>query len=326
MVELSNELARHTHLKVVAPADATWRDRLSRQIGDVVDLPPGSRRNPVTVLNLTAALRRLGVDVVHAHAARTAEMLWWADRLPGGGPAAWLATKHNTRRRRVFDRVPLATAVSGAVADTIDRSAPVPVVHNGVRVRSVERGPRPDVFTFVAVGRLDPYKGMDRLVRAAAELDFPFRLRVAGDGGERGTLESLVAELGLEERVELLGHREDVEELIGAAHVQVVPSRSEGFGLAIAEGLHYARVLLSTPVGIAPEILPPELLLDPADLAAGLRRVRADYDRLEALFSETAAAQHGRFTWSAAAERYLEIYETVLGARGERREGEHLRR
>jgi glycosyltransferase involved in cell wall biosynthesis len=315
VVELSNELAETCEVHAMVPAEASFRDRFAPGV-TLHPLPEGSRRNPLTALRLARSIERISPDVVHAHAARAVEMVWWARRISPGrlAAAADVATKHNTRTRRIFDRVKTVTAVSAAAAGTIRDAGRVVVVPNGIRVRSVSPLPLPDVFTFIAVGRLDRYKGFDRLVDAVAALTFPFRLLLVGEGGERGRIEARVAELGLGDRVEFTGHRDDVPELLAGAHVQVVPSRSEGFGLVIIEGLHYAHLLVSTPVGVATEVLPSELLLDPPDLASELARVHEEYDDLRALFSSIAAQRRERFTWRAAAEGYRAVYERARSA------------
>ena len=317
VLEISEELSATCDVEVMLPSDAVFRGRFSPDVR-VHSLPPGGRRNPFMARRLGEAVRELGPDIVHTHAARATEMVWWAARAGAGGlgAAVHVATKHNTRVRRIFDRVGTVTAVSAAVGDTIRNPRGVAVVANGVRVRHVAPQPESELFTLVAVGRLDRYKGFDLLVDAVADLTVPFRLKIVGEGGERSALETRIRELGLGDRVELLGHRDDVPELIAGAHAQIVCSRSEGFGLVVVEGLHYARLLAATPVGIAPDVLPPELLLDPADLGGELQRIHRDYASLRACFVDRAAPERERFTWRAAADGYRAVYERALAARG----------
>ncbi len=307
--DLVNRLATRCEVMVMTPEGADVLSHLSDAVVEVVSLPRGSRRNPITIRRLADRIRRLRPDLVHSHAAKAAEMVHRAVRrteLPH------LATKHNTRKRRIFHRVPAVAAVSEAVARTVVNPRAVSVVYNGLEPRAVPARELPDVFTVLAVGRLHPAKGFDLLVRQAAQLDFLFRLRIAGEGPAREDLRALVRELALEERVELLGHRTDVPELLARSHVQVVSSRTEGFSLALLEGLFYANALVSTPVGIAPEILPPEMIVDADALASALTGVHDRWDeavaRLAALREELAP----RFHIDHTVERYLSIYGEML--------------
>jgi glycosyltransferase involved in cell wall biosynthesis len=98
------------------------------------------------------------------------------------------------------------------------------------------------------VGRLDPQKGVDSLLRAMASLRARgagagagggggVRLVLAGEGPQRRELESLVAELRLGGAVRLLGFVQDVRSVLSAADLLVMPSRWEGFGLAAGEAM-----------------------------------------------------------------------------------------
>lgn len=308
--DLANRLASSCDVIVMTPEGAEVLERLSGDIRSST-LPRGSRRNPITIWTLAGEIRNLRPDVVHSHAAKAAEMVHWATR--------WMriphvATKHNTRRSAIFGRVDRVVAVSRAVAETVDNPRGARVIYDGIEV-----GPRPprdlpDVFTIVAVGRLHTAKGFDLLIRQAADLTFPFRLRIAGEGPERPALEALIGELGLGDRVELVGHREDVPELLAGAHVQVVSSRTEGFSLALAEGLHYANALLSTAVGIAPEVLPGDMIVRPGTIARGLASVRSSYDEAVARLDDVRRRHGDRFRLSETARSYIELYRELVDA------------
>ena len=92
--------------------------------------------------------------------------------------------------------------------------------------------------TLLSVGRLSYQKNYDALIRAFAVLaeSFPdWRLRIVGEGQERGPLEDLVRSFSLTDRVELPGARRDVSREYVAAQLFCLPSRWEGFPNALAE-------------------------------------------------------------------------------------------
>ena len=137
----------------------------------------------------------------------------------------------------------------------------------------------------LACGRLVPYKGFDILIRAAA-LD-RFSVSIVGEGRERGRLEKLAAELGVSDRVHLLGavSEERLIQLLHSAEVFVLPSvtDAETFGLAqleaMAAGCAIVNTALSTAVpkvardGLEALTVPPG---DPARLAIAIASLLRD--------------------------------------------------
>lgn len=105
----------------------------------------------------------------------------------------------------------------------------------------------------LACGRLVPYKGFDVLIRAAVNRQF--EVWIIGEGAERPRLEQLIAELGLGERVRLLGSVNDCEriKLMCLADVFVMPSvtNAETFGLVQLEAMAAGRPVVNTALDTA---------------------------------------------------------------------------
>jgi len=87
------------------------------------------------------------------------------------------------------------------------------------------------------VGRLAHEKGFDVLVRAMARVQGAWQLAIWGEGAERSALSKLVAELGLQDRIQLCGYASDPFRAMRDADVFVMPSRHEGFGNVLIEAL-----------------------------------------------------------------------------------------
>lgn len=147
----------------------------------------------------------------------------------------------------VYRRVDTVVAVSEGVcaeltgAHGLD-SRRVAMLYNPV-VPDVElgwrRAPREDSgpCRVVAVGRLTHQKGFDILVNAMARVRGSWRLAIWGDGAERPKLTRLVAELGLQDRIQLCGYAQNPFRAMRDADVFVMPSRYEGFGNVLVEAL-----------------------------------------------------------------------------------------
>ncbi|MGN6868371.1 MAG: glycosyltransferase [Solirubrobacteraceae bacterium] len=177
-----------------------------------------------------------------------------------------------------------------------------------------------------AVGRLFEEKGYSYLIRAVALLKrrgCSLQCVIVGSGPEEQRLRQLAAELGVDDEIRTIGHRDDVPSIVRALDVAVLPSRREGSPLALIEYMALGASIVATAVGGVPELIedgvhgllvPPcdaealadaiERLLEDRALAASLghaaqERQRAEYDldallaRVERLYLELTARAQG---------------------------------
>jgi D-inositol-3-phosphate glycosyltransferase len=195
--------------------------------------------------------------------------------------------------------------------------------------------PPPPHRLLLLVGRIEPLKGIDALIRAVAllvERQPALRgaltaLIVGGAGeGERSRwnaeqrrLDALRGELGVAEAVRFVGSRpqEQLPLFYAAVDAVTMPSHYESFGLAALEALACGRPLVATNAGGPAAIVedgasglltPPN---DPAALAERLERLLAD-DGLRATLSSAARERATRFGWPTIACEILRVYRETL--------------
>lgn len=186
-----------------------------------------------------------------------------------------------------------------------------------------EWGVGPDQPVVGTVGNLDPVKGHAYLIDAAAPVcrAYPTAMFViAGHGQLHDDLARQAADLGLADRVHLLGFREDVPALLQAIDVFALPSLSEGLPLAVIEAMAAGRPVVATAVGGTCEVLRDDdtgLLVppgDPAALAAGIGRLLAQADTRTRLTANAARQVAREFDMATTMKRYLELYDRLTGA------------
>jgi glycosyltransferase involved in cell wall biosynthesis len=194
----------------------------------------------------------------------------------------------------------------------------VHVVYPGVdeRFAAIARRPRARPFALV-VGTVERRKNLLRaveLLTAIPELDL---VAVGPPTPYIDGVRARVAELGLGERVTLLGYvgRAELDALYGQATLALVPSRYEGFGYALAEalcaGLPVVAARSSSLIEVAGADAP---LVDPDDAAGWVDAVRAllaDRDAAEARAAAVRRRALARFSWPNAAAALLAIYRSV---------------
>jgi teichuronic acid biosynthesis glycosyltransferase TuaC len=168
----------------------------------------------------------------------------------------------------------------------------------------------------VCAGALIPLKGQRLAIEAMRELTGATLLLV-GDGPERGRLETLVRELGLEGRVRLLGNRphDELPGLLGAADVMVLPSEREGLANVWVEALACGTPVAITDVGGAREVVDrPQagriVAREAGAIAAAVRDILADPPAPAAV---RASAE--RFSWEKNGRALFEILREVSAQR-----------
>lgn len=113
---------------------------------------------------------------------------------------------------------------------------------------------------FLFVGRLEEAKGIKNLLEAFVEFckfDSVFELRIAGDGeaNYKNELVQIISDAKLKSRVQFLGFRDDVYDLMAKATALVVPSRYEGFGFITVEAMFNGCLVIGNNSGGTKEIL-----------------------------------------------------------------------
>lgn len=292
---------------------------------DASVVPYSRLRSP---LGLAQALR--GADLVHTH-------LVHADAYGAlaAGRRPLVSTKHNDDPFRLgpfrYVERTLARRVSRIICITeslrrfnIDRvglpAEKLTVIHYGLDELPQPWAPNPpspvatDARVLLSVSRLTEQKGLDTAVRALAQLPADAVLVVLGEGPLREPLTALARELGVENRLFLLGRVGDVAEWYRRADVLVHPARWEGFGLALLEGMLAGLPVVATRVSSIPEIVGDEtgLLVEPNDtagLAAAVARLLSDPELRRRQGESGLARARTTFSVGRMAQRTLEVYE-----------------
>ncbi len=213
------------------------------------------------------------------------------------------------------------------------------VVPPGVDVDIFTPGPReaaraalgldPQTPLLVFVGRIQPLKGPDVLIRAAARLrrespEVGQRMRVAVLGGASGTgldhpegPRELAISLGIGDQVDFLPpvDRPTLAQWYRAADLVVVPSRSESFGLVAIEALACGTPVVAADVGGLPVAVGAGGVLvqghDPGVWAAVLAELLTDPARRERL--GRAGKTHAQnFGWEATVDKLLDVYTRAV--------------
>jgi glycosyltransferase involved in cell wall biosynthesis len=245
-----------------------------------------SRFDPFALARLTALMRQGKYDIVHSHLFRADIFACLAIAQLGDTPPLLVSTRHNDDRFFLNPFVGIAHYMISAqqdliiaISDHIARFTVSRGVRYPARVRRVYHGIEPMVtqaleregqqirhelgitqedFLVGNVGRLALQKGQRHLIAA-----MPLLLErvprahvvIAGGGDLEDYLRDLALEVGVAERVHVLGPRRDVPALMHAIDVFVMPSIWEGFGIVLLEAMAAGRPIVASRVATIPEVV-----------------------------------------------------------------------
>jgi glycosyltransferase involved in cell wall biosynthesis len=342
---LLERLARDVDLEVVAGDGlATLPDGVRRTR---IPIPRGPSIARLLVFDLLASVRlrsvRRRVDLVHScgavahdrvdlvtmHLSHAAVVDAQGGARPPGstGLRAFVGAVRRRSAARLErwllrpDRVGTVLAVSNADGrDLAERYPDVDVV-------VVENGADLDRFAGIAPKSSDASTELEVVVIAGdfARKGVPLaiesvaltrrcRLRVVG-AGDLQRMRALAAERGAADRVEMLGHLDDVAPVLARADVVLSCSLHESFGLALVEAAAARCAVVCTATGVGPELVAddgegPGGVVAPIDATAIARILdELDEDRPRcALMGEAARRRAMRFTWDAMATSTLAAY------------------
>jgi len=349
IINLLNQLKDAHQLCVATPATSRLYRYASRIAGvQAVDMRYTSRLIPMLeeVWRLRKFLQKERFDLVHVNASADHRHIMLA--CAGLSPRPRIIwTKHNDhsvssvghriRARFATDRIiAVSTYVHKILAGSAYRNVPIHVIHHGVdtdyfapvppaekhRLRCELFGSALEhVIVLGSSGGTDYDKGWLDLVSALAQLPVAqrsrFRIVVAGDLPDQVKVDKVRA-LGLEEQVLFAGLSDDVRPILAACDIGFVLSYREALSYACRESLALGLPTLISNAGGLPEnlldgvegwIVPAR---DPAAIAAVLRNLCDDIQRLRTMGIAARRKSEREFNLTLFRRRTLAVYEQAL--------------
>jgi len=138
--------------------------------------------------------------------------------------------------------------------------AKIMVLHSTIDTRIFQRVEGEETFDFVFVGRLNPIKQVELIIKGFKQIHQRnplVKLLIVGHGPSEESLKKLVLELELSRVIEFTGFQANVKEYLDKATFFVMASKSEGLPCAIMEAMSNGNIILSTMVGNIPDVIKP---------------------------------------------------------------------
>ncbi len=306
-VDLCNNLSKVSdiNLEIILLENNMIEDKLNKNI-KIHLIKDRSRLNPFLYTQIIKIVKN---KIIHTHSAKASEIIY---KLSKFVEFVHLATKHNTRKGKVFNKIKHVTAVSKSVADSIKYKNKIKIIYNGITPKILTKRDHHDsIFNILAVGRLDKIKGFNLLIDEISKVNKEYILNIVGEGKEFSNLNSQIIKLGLERKVRLLGFKKEIPQLLSDADLVLITSLDEGFSMVALEAVYYSKLLLSTKVGICKEILPKKLIFDINNISQTVENVIDSYSSYEDVFLYVKEKYREKFLLNNITNEYIDLYRSI---------------
>ena len=291
--------------------------------GDVYD--------PIHIYRLLKYMK--GYDIIHTHNTACQLYVPIAKKL-SQSRSKLVTTEHNTTSRRrthwwfrpiekwmyrqYDDIVCIGDASRDSLEQYLSETGHACVIYNGVDTKRfmmpIKDISKQDSFVVTMVAGFRPQKDQDTLIRSFIHLPSNYRLRLVGAGERELQLKKLCQELNLNDRVDFMGARMDVPEILEQSDVVVLSSHWEGLSLSSIEGMASGRPFVASDVDGLHEIVVDAGVLfphgDETALAQSIQKLceHPDYYRKVA---EACQIRAKDYDIGVMAEAYHKLYQAL---------------
>jgi len=288
---------------------------------------------------LVSIIQKEKIDIVHARSRVPAWIAYFACRKT---EAHFLTTCHGYYSKHLFSKVmgwgKMIIAISEIIGRHMVQDFGTPAENIRVIARSVDvnkfnipREPKVNkkAFTIVMIGRITPLKGHPYFLKAMARVinRLPSaKIQIIGDASPKKQaykeeLILLVKRLGISEKVEFMGNRRDIPEILSKADCLVLSTiTQEAFGRVIIEAQASGVPVVATRVGGVTEVIDHEktgLLVLPKDVEAmadAVLRILNNPDFSAGLVAEAKKKIDARYTLAHMAEATIGVYKELMNS------------
>lgn len=283
--------------------------------------------NPRVIFRLRKIFR--DYDLVHAHLFPT---IYWASLAARGLRVKLVYTEHSTSNSRrnksyfrpierfMYNRYDRIISISQQTQDALtswlgQHDERFVVVNNGVDTKKFSSVKVPVIpKSLIMVSRFASSKDQETVIRAMEHIDKEAVLRFVGDGENRRHCEELAQELGVSDRVQFLGSRSDVPELVASSYIGIQSSNWEGFGLTAVELMAAGKPVIATNVDGLKQVVEGAGEIfnvgNASDLAARVNYLLKDHEYYQKV-AKKCVQRAMEYDIAVMSEDYLALYRSL---------------
>ncbi len=337
ILPLFREKNIETDLLLLNGIDTPFLRELKRSFSGNIYFLGNSYYNPLYIYKIISYLKNY--DIVHVHLFPSQYFVAFAKFL-SGSKIKLVFTEHNTVNRRIsnakFRRLErfvysyyskiicITDEVKLALIDnlslptqkliTINNGINLDLIHDSIKENREKYGYADSDKLIIMVAAFRKQKDQDSVIRALISLPPCYKLILVGDGDRRGELTDLVDNLNLLDRVNFLGVRTDVYNLIKMCDIAVLSSHWEGFGLAAAEAMACGVPVIASDVpGLSQVVSQGGLLFEKGNIADLLDKIMLleNYDIYHSI-KDSGVKKSKSYSIEVMVDQIVDLYQKLV--------------
>lgn len=287
-----------------------------------------SMYSPVNIIKLVPLIRKY--DIIHTH---NTPCQFAVALLKAFTQAALVTTEHSTNNRRrghfvwqwidqwMYGCYKKIICVSGKTRDALVAylhvKKNITVIRNGIDIQSfcnTTPATRSNSFIITMVAGFRYEKDQMTVIQAITKLPNNYHLQLVGDGEKRLEYEELVNRLGIKDKVDFLGTRGDVPQILQNSDVVVLSSHREGLSLSCLEGMASGKPFVASDVEGLHEVVSGYGLLFPHGDAEALAKILVelhDSNNLSSQITKQCQERASQYSIEHTVCNYLNIYTGI---------------
>lgn len=313
-VDLCNAMSQSNEVFLLANTIDFQGNKITDYIEDTVNFvdieTDRNRHNIFYLYKIAKILKNINPDVIHCHNTKMLEIMKYCQiflskKIP------LVFTKHNWFVKKRMKYADICVGISPETLKLCNAKKNI-LIENGIKFQNPTKILNNDVFNIVGVGRLEEHKNWQLAITALSQVDFDYRLYILGQGIYEQELKDLIEKLNVADKVKLVGFVNNPWDYICSSDLQILPSRLEGFSLALIEGIYYGKMVFALDTANHREVLGDDFIIedDAEKLTQTLNQVYLNYDEFNEKFSKVKA-ESARFDINNVAQKYIDAYKSL---------------
>lgn len=328
LLPIQKQAGIHLCLLVLKTENNIFSKKIENAGIPVISLNTRNFRNPFLAIKVRHIIRQY--DIVHAHLVHA---LYICSIAALGLRTKLVYTEHSTsnnRREKLWLRpiekyvyrrykriISISKQTQNALQDWLQsKDNRFEVINNGIDTNAFSVVKKTKIpKSLIMVSRFAASKDQETVIRAMRRLDKNITLRFVGDGDNLEHCKQVASECEVEDRIEFLGTRTDVAELIAESYVGIQSSNWEGFGLTAVEIMAAGLPIIVTDVDGLKQVVDGAGILfrvgDEKNLSDIIKKIMSNsalYIKM-AMNSRKKAAE---YDINITAKKYVQLYKMVL--------------
>ncbi|WP_294184182.1 glycosyltransferase [uncultured Clostridium sp.] len=193
----------------------------------------------------------------------------------------------------------------------------ISVIYNGIKPMHELYIKKSKKFIIGTCGRLVEQKGYKYLIEAASKINIDdLEFWIIGDGELKNSLNKMVDNFKISDKVKFLGFRTDIELLLNEMDIFILPSLWEQFPISILEAMSLGKPIIATNVNGVPEELGNSgILVNPgnvSELVVAIEQLISDNTMRNKFGTLSKRRFYDNFTIEKMCNKLLQIYKNIL--------------